>query len=125
MRCGDVVSLRRMRDDNQIYFQSTPPASIPRRAAIPMWHYDMLNDHGRNAAYDACIKNAVRKYKGVGNSNGNPGNIRHLSVIDAGSGSGLLAMMAARAGADSVTAIERRYVLGLSQIPPPCVPIQD
>mmetsp|Transcript_10017 Transcript_10017/g.37155 ORF Transcript_10017/g.37155 Transcript_10017/m.37155 type:complete len:1193 (+) Transcript_10017:197-3775(+) len=107
VRCGDVVSLRCMRDDNQIYFQSTPPASIPRRAAIPMWHYDMLNDHGRNAAYDACIKNAVRKYKGVGNSNGNPGNIRHLSVIDAGSGSGLLAMMAARAGADSVTAIER------------------
>jgi type II protein arginine methyltransferase len=56
----------------------------------PPWHFPMMADAERNAAYDAAIRRAAKG--------------RH--VLDIGTGSGLLAMMAARAGADSVTTCE-------------------
>lgn len=58
---------------------------------IPRWHFPMLHDQERNAAFDRAIRAAVR-----------PGD----RVLDIGSGSGLLAMMAARAGAASVVSCE-------------------
>jgi type II protein arginine methyltransferase len=58
---------------------------------IPRWHFPMLHDDERNAAFDKAIRAAVR-----------PGD----RVLDIGSGSGLLAMMAARAGAASVISCE-------------------
>jgi len=61
------------------------------RDSVPSWHVAMLNDEPRNAAYDAAIRRAVR-----------PGSL----VLDIGTGSGLLAMMAARAGAGHVYACE-------------------
>ena len=51
---------------------------------IPTWHYSLVRDEARNAAFDASLRRAVR-----------PG----MRVLDIGSGTGLLAMMAARAGA--------------------------
>lgn len=58
--------------------------------AVPTWHFAMMNDVARNQAYaDALGKLA-------------PG--RH--VLDIGTGAGLLAMMAARAGAARVTTCE-------------------
>lgn len=51
---------------------------------VPRWHFSMLNDRERNESYDAAIREAVDSSK---------------TVLDVGSGSGLLAMMAARAGA--------------------------
>ncbi|MEQ1782841.1 MAG: tetratricopeptide repeat protein, partial [Hyphomonadaceae bacterium] len=59
-------------------------------SAAPAWHFPMMADAARNAAYDEALQKAAKG--------------RH--VLDIGSGSGLLAMMAARAGAASVTTCE-------------------
>ena len=59
--------------------------------SVPTWHFAMMNDAPRNAAYDEAIRRVV------------PGR----SVLDIGTGGGLLAMMAARAGARSVTSCEQ------------------
>lgn len=61
------------------------------RRMIPSWHFSMLDDQARNAAYDRAIAKAA------------PG--RRL-VLDIGTGSGLLAMMAARAGAERIVGCE-------------------
>jgi len=51
---------------------------------IPRWHFEMLNDEQRNAVFEEALRNAIT-----------PDTV----VLDIGSGTGLLAMMAARAGA--------------------------
>ena len=55
------------------------------------WHFPMMNDNVRNDAYENALKAALR-------SGG--------TVLDIGSGSGLLAMMAARHGATQITTCE-------------------
>ncbi|MFO6446121.1 tetratricopeptide repeat protein [Erythrobacter sp. NE805] len=61
---------------------------------VPFWHVPMLNDTRRNDAFEAAIRAALAK--------AGP----DARVLDIGTGSGLLAMMAARAGARHVTACE-------------------
>jgi len=58
---------------------------------IDHWHFAMLNDAERNTQFEAAIRKAVQ-----------PG----ARVLDIGAGSGLLSMLAARAGATQVTACE-------------------
>lgn len=58
---------------------------------IPYWHFEMLADTQRNDAYQQAIEKAVSQ---------------STKVLDIGTGSGLLAMMAARAGAQQVVACE-------------------
>lgn len=60
------------------------------RHLIPRWHFPMLNDQARNAAFDSAIAAAGP----------------HHLVLDIGTGSGLLAMMAARAGNQAVVSCE-------------------
>jgi precorrin-6B methylase 2 len=60
--------------------------------SIHAWHLPMLADVARNDAFQAAIEAAVRQDD---------------IVLDIGTGSGLLAMMAARAGAAHVFACER------------------
>jgi tetratricopeptide (TPR) repeat protein len=56
----------------------------------PPWHFPMMADGARNDAYDRALRRLA------------PGK----RVLDIGTGAGLLAMMAARAGAASVTTCE-------------------
>lgn len=59
--------------------------------SVPDWHSRMMNDTRRNQAYDVAIRRAVT-----------PG----ARVFEIGTGAGLLAMMAARAGAGHVISCE-------------------
>ena len=54
---------------------------------LPGWYFDMMNDHYRNAMWEQAIKNQVTS---------------DSIVLDIGCGSGILSMMAARAGAKHV-----------------------
>ncbi|KAG7187839.1 hypothetical protein KM043_016875 [Ampulex compressa] len=58
---------------------------------------DMLHDHERNEKYYIALKAAIEKQ----HKNGHEAN-----VLDIGTGTGLLSMMAAKCGADSITACE-------------------
>lgn len=79
------------------------PASVEARDNLllacsrvaPQWHFPMIADADRNGAYAEAIARAA------------PG--RH--VLDIGSGSGLLAMMAARSGAAHVATCEMQPVI--------------
>ncbi len=58
---------------------------------IPKWHYSMLNDTVRNTAFQTAIADRVTATD---------------RVVDIGTGTGLLSILAARAGARSVDAFE-------------------
>jgi len=62
--------------------------------AVPFWHIPMMNDAPRNDAFEAAIEAAIAV---TGPDAG---------VLDIGAGSGLLSLMAARAGARKVVACE-------------------
>lgn len=61
---------------------------------VPFWHIPMMNDVRRNHAFETAIIAAIEE---VGPA---------ARVLDIGTGSGLLSMMAVRAGAASVVACE-------------------
>jgi len=63
-------------------------------ANLLKWHWGMVNDGDRNGAYDAALRKALAK---LGDD---------ALVLDIGAGSGLLSMMAARAGAKQVVTYE-------------------
>jgi type II protein arginine methyltransferase len=62
--------------------------------SVPFWHIPMMNDTARNDAFEVAIKAAI--------SVAGP----EARVLDIGAGSGLLSLMAARAGAQKVVACE-------------------
>ncbi|MFG2910288.1 methyltransferase domain-containing protein [Kitasatospora sp. NPDC048286] len=61
------------------------------REAVPRWHFAMLNDHERNDALATALERIVPQ---------------DGTVLDIGAGTGLLAMMAVRAGAAHVYSCE-------------------
>jgi len=63
---------------------------------IPAWHIPMINDEERNIAYERALKRAVT-----------PDSL----VFEIGTGSGIVAMMAARAGAKQVVTCEAVPIL--------------
>jgi Flp pilus assembly protein TadD len=86
-----VVEIRQalaLKPDSQLYMRNY--RSLLARI-IPPWHFSMLADHDRNTAFRRAIE-------------------RHCAdaelVLEIGTGSGLLAMMAARAGAGKVVSCE-------------------
>ncbi len=58
---------------------------------VPHWHFNIVRDLRRNRDYDAALRRAVK-----------PG----MRVLEIGTGTGILAMMAARAGAAEVITCE-------------------
>jgi SAM-dependent methyltransferase len=63
---------------------------------VPSWHFRIVRDEARNRAYESALARAVT-----------PG----CRVLEIGAGTGLLAMMAARAGAHSVVTCEANPVV--------------
>ena len=59
--------------------------------SVPAWHFRIVRDEVRNAAYEAALRRAVGP---------------ETRVLEIGAGTGLLSMMAARAGAAEVVACE-------------------
>src|SRR5215471_2560394 len=60
------------------------------RELVPAWHFTMMHDRLRNDVYERAIADAVKGKR----------------VLEIGTGAGLLAMMAARAGAKTVVTCE-------------------
>lgn len=60
-------------------------------SVVPRWHFPMVHDTRRNDAYRDALRRAVRP---------------HHHVLEIGTGSGLLSMLAAQAGARRVTSCE-------------------
>ena len=60
------------------------------REVVPPWHFAMMGDRERNSAYERAIAQKARGRR----------------VLEIGTGAGLLAMMAARAGASGVVTCE-------------------
>lgn len=61
---------------------------------VPFWHIPMLNDTRRNDAFEAAIAKVIRQRGEI------------APILDIGAGSGLLSMMAARAGATNIVTCE-------------------
>lgn len=82
--------------------------TVPRRLsdkpndlieAVNDFHYAMMNDHPRNAFYRECLSRAIVPGESV--------------VLEIGTGSGLLSMIAAKLGARRVVAVEASASLAL------------
>jgi type II protein arginine methyltransferase len=86
----DALELRP--DDPEIVFEVRDLLA----RTVPSWHFPMMQDDIRNQAFLTAIERAVRP---------------DMLVLDIGSGSGLLSMMAARAGAREVHSCEMNPVI--------------
>jgi protein arginine N-methyltransferase 7 len=87
---GAIRAHRRAIEIDPAYIEARDNLDRACLGVAPAWHFPMMADGARNDAYDEALRRAA------------PGR----RVLDIGSGSGLLAMMAARAGAASVTTCE-------------------
>ena len=81
------AAVEQLPDDEDLQFA----LRLQLSSMVPAWHIPMINDDERNEAYERALKRAVR-----------PSSI----VLEIGTGSGLVAMMAARAGAKQVVTCE-------------------
>ena len=105
--CGEALTLHATHDDSSLAVEMLADPDAERRGRLRLWpsinllayHFAMIADEGRNSAFDGALRRAIGGWKAR-----HPN--RPMRVLDIGSGSGLLAMMAARAGADVVHSLE-------------------
>ena len=87
-----------------------PDEAVAAHFRTKRWHKAMLRDGTRNKKYEEAIAAAVRRFKrqrrALDLDGAMDGRQRGPHVLDVGTGTGLLAMMAARHGAASVTGCE-------------------
>ena len=77
-----VITVHQLK--SKVRFTTNTNPSILRNGTTPDWHIGMVNDMARNAPYARAIQRAMRDKK-------------TCTVLDIGSGSGLLSMMVAKA----------------------------
>ncbi|WP_441249460.1 50S ribosomal protein L11 methyltransferase [Kitasatospora sp. McL0602] len=75
---------------------TSPEFAALARETVPRWHFAMLNDHERNDALAVALERVVPA---------------GATVLDIGAGTGLLAMMAVKAGARHVYSCEANPVM--------------
>ncbi len=92
---GALEQYRRALEIDPTYVEARENLVLTSARVAPLWHFPMMADTARNEAYADALKRAA------------PGR----RVLDIGSGSGLLAMMAARAGAADVTTCEMQPII--------------
>jgi len=93
---GAAVGLyRRALDADPAYVEARDNLVLVCARVAPQWHFPMMADRARNCAYEAALRRSAAGKR----------------VLDIGSGSGLLAMMAARAGAATVDTCEMQPVV--------------
>lgn len=85
-----IESYRRALDIDPAFVEARDNIDLAVGRTVPQWHFPMMQDAPRNAAYAQALQRAA------------PGK----RVLDIGTGAGLLAMLAARAGAAHVTTCE-------------------
>jgi len=85
-----IASYRRALEIDPGFVEARDNIDLAVGKAVPQWHFPMMQDTPRNDAYARALARAA------------PGK----RVLDIGTGAGLLAMMAARAGAASVDTCE-------------------
>ncbi|MDA9816470.1 tetratricopeptide repeat protein, partial [Alphaproteobacteria bacterium] len=83
-------------EDDPNYHHALINLNWARKTAVPEWHLPMMNDSLRNDAYFKAIKMAVKK---------------DSLVLDIGTGSGLLSLMAASSGAEKVISCEGSKII--------------
>jgi predicted RNA methylase len=110
---ADMGCLQAMSTLRQAVTPPPPPPGLSPNAMVPCnsYHFCMLADTARNAAYRRAIGRAVSRFRagcGAGGVDGRHGGCR---VLDIGAGTGLLGVMAARAGATHVDAVEMHQVM--------------
>ena len=99
----DVVTFERVHDSTSYRVLAVPDAKAEKAGRLVRWpeanvlsyHFPMIMEKPRNVRFERALLRAIRAYRrehGVG-----------PHVLDIGSGTGLLAMMAARGGARKVT----------------------
>ena len=80
------------------------PIALAEKATQYVWHFDMINDTVRNKMYNYAIAKVIRKSKSEATKVAD--DCDGIHVLDIGTGSGILAILAAKHGASKVTAVE-------------------